>query len=103
MIRHVVFVRFRKDVPPQEIEAILRQLQDLCAVLPGMTHFAGGPNVNPEGLDQGFTHAFSCDFVDAAARDAYLVHPAHRAAGARLVAATDGGREGLAVIDFSGT
>ena len=100
MIRHLVLLRFRDDVPDAEREGILGQLGDLRAALPGMMAFAGGPNVSPEGLARGFGHAFSCDFQDAAARDAYLEHPAHKAAGARLVAATRGGVDGLTVIDF---
>ena len=56
--------------------------------------------MSPEGLGRGFTHAFTCDFEDAAARDAYLAHPAHKAAGQRLVAATREGVAGLLVLDF---
>ena len=40
------------------------------------------------------------DFSDAAARDAYLIHPDHKAAGAKLVAALEGGRDGLMVFDI---
>nr|WP_287285619.1 hypothetical protein [Mesorhizobium sp.] len=40
------------------------------------------------------------DFRDAAARDAYLVHEAHSRAGARLVAALEGGTDGLMVFDL---
>ncbi len=101
MIRHVVFVRFRADVPADESAAILAHLRQLAPLVPGMSGFAAGPNLNPEGLDQGYTHAFCCDFTDAAARDAYLAHPAHQAAAARLVAALEGGVAGLAVLDFA--
>jgi hypothetical protein len=55
----------------------------------------------PEGLHQGFEDGFTIDFADEAGRDAYLIHPAHKAAGARLVAALDGGREGLIVFDIA--
>lgn len=40
------------------------------------------------------------DFPDAAARDAYLVDPAHKEAGDRLVAALEGGVAGLLVFDI---
>jgi hypothetical protein len=101
MIRHLVLVRFAAATPPHEIEAIFAELADLGRHLPGLRAFAGGANVSPENLSKGFSHAFSVDFDDAAARDAYLVHPAHQAAGARLVRATEGGLDGLAVIDFA--
>lgn len=100
MIRHTVFVKFPAATRPAAIAALFGALDDLRALVPGMQHFTAGANVSPEGLARGFTHAFVADFVDAAARDAYLVHPAHRAAGARLVDAAEGGVEGLAVIDI---
>jgi hypothetical protein len=101
MIRHLVLVKFPADASAETIARIFRELDDLKAVVPGMLSFKGGPNVSPEGLSRGFTHAFVVDFADIAARDAYLVHPAHQAAGARLVAATQGGVEGLVVIDVA--
>ena len=100
MIRHVVLVRFREAVPGSEITAIFKQLDDLRARLPGMKVFCCGANVSPEGLSRGFTHAFTVDFSDAAARDAYLAHADHEAAGARLVKAAEGGLGGLMVLDF---
>src|SRR5690606_21168693 len=100
MIRHCVFVRFRSDIPDAERSAIYLQLADLKNVIEGFLAIAYGPNVSPEGLHQGFTDGFIIDFVDETARDAYLVHPDHKAAGARLVAALDGGRDGLVVFDI---
>src|SRR5260370_17899325 len=97
MIRHLVLVRFRDEVPPSEITAIFDELRTLRSLLPGMVAFAGGENVSPEGLARGFTHAFSCDFKDAAVRDAYLAHPAHRPAGDRLVAAPQYRLNGMAL------
>lgn len=101
MIRHVVLVRFREGVAAAEIDAIFAELADLRRLLPGMVRFGGGPNVSPEGLSRGFTHAFTVDFADAAARDAYLVLPEHEAAGARLVRSAEGGLAGLTVLDFA--
>jgi hypothetical protein len=100
MIRHTVLVKFPPDARPDAIDALFRALDDLRNALPGMLSFRGGANVSPEGLSRGFTHAFVADFVDVAARDAYLVHPAHKAAGAKLVAAAEGGIDGLVVIDI---
>ena len=100
MIRHVVLVRFRADLFEAEIGAVLAELAALRTVLPGMRAFAAGRNVSVEPLSCGYTHAFTCDFADAAARDAYLVHPAHQAAGARLVSAAEGGVDGLIVVDI---
>jgi hypothetical protein len=99
-IRHIVLVRFRSDLPEGEIEGVFAQLAALKAVIPGMIDCHASANVSPEGLTRGFTHAFTMDFADAAARDVYLPHPDHKAAGARLRAAAEGGRDGLLVIDI---
>jgi hypothetical protein len=45
--------------------------------VPGILDYSWGANNSPEGLSQGFTHAFVMTFRDVAARDAYLPHPAH--------------------------
>ena len=100
MIRHCVFVKFRPEVDETERQAIFAQLAALQQVLDGFLGIAYGPNASPEGLAQGFDHGFIIDFADAAARDAYLVHPDHKAAGSRLVAALQGGRDGLIVFDM---
>ena len=56
--------------------------------------------MSPEGLGKGFNDGFIMDLADAAARDGYLVDPAHQAAGTRLVAALEGGTDGLIVFDL---
>jgi hypothetical protein len=101
MIRHIVLVRFAATTSDADKIAVLAELAGLQAHLPGMRAFAAGPNRSPEGLARGFTHAFTIDFASEADRDAYLVHPAHQAAGARLVNLLEGGRDGLAVVDIA--
>jgi hypothetical protein len=100
MIRHCVFVRFRSDVGDGERKSIFAALDALRAAVDGIEAAHFGSNVSPEGLGKGFDHGFTIDFRDAAARDAYLVHPAHRRAGARLVGALQGGVDGLVVFDL---
>ena len=101
MIRHIVLVRFAPAVPEAERAGVLAELAALREVVPGMVAFAAGPDVSPEGRAGGFTHAFVVDFAHEAARDAYLAHPAHKAAGARLRAAAEGGRDGLLILDLA--
>ena len=100
MIRHIVLARFPSETAPAEIAAIFADLAALRQQLPGMLAFAAGVNVSPERLARGYTHAFTVDFADTMARDAYLVHPLHKAAGGRLVAACAGGVDGILVADF---
>lgn len=100
MIRHCVFVRFRNDVSDAERAAIHADLEALRSVISGMAEVEFSANVSPEPFARGFGHGFTIDFRDTAARDAYLVHEAHQRAGARLVAALEGGTDGLMVFDL---
>ena len=100
MIRHCVLCRFRKDVGEAELDALGERLYALCDALPNVLDASFGPNASPEGLDGGFAHGFVVDFVDEAARDAYLEDADHRAFGADLVASLEGGTAGLVVFDL---
>jgi len=100
MIRHCVFVKFRPDISAAERDSIYDDLRALKGKLDGLVADSYGPNVSPEGLGKGFADGFTMDFRDAAARDAYLVHPDHQKAGARLVGALAGGVGGLIVFDL---
>lgn len=101
MIRHCVFVKFKTTISRADRDALYADLARLKSRVHGMLGLIAGQNVNPEGLGQGFGEGFIIDFDDVAARDAYLVHPEHQAIGARIVAATEGGVEGLFVFDFA--
>lgn len=100
MIRHCVFFKFRADVPQVERDGIYTQLAALVDAIDGLIAVKFGPNVSPEGLGRGFDDGFIMDLRDVAARDAYLIDPAHKAAGARLVGALQDGLNGLIVFDL---
>lgn len=100
MIRHCVFYAFRADVGRAERAAIHADLDALRKVVDGMGEMRFGGNASPEPFARGYADGFTIDFRDAAARDAYLVHPDHQKAGARLVAAIEGGTERLFVFDI---
>lgn len=100
MIRHIVLVRASAATDAGELAAVFAGLAALKDRLPGMLSFDRGPDVSPEGLQRGYTHAFTIDFADVPARDAYLVDPEHKALGGRLVACV-GGRDNILVVDFA--
>jgi len=100
MIRHVVLCRFRADVAEADKVHVYAALGRLGEVVPGILGASFGSNVSPEGVAQGFDDGFVIDFADAAARDAYLVHPDHVVVGAALVALLDRGLDGLVVFDI---
>ncbi|WP_394778279.1 Dabb family protein [Undibacterium sp.] len=78
-IRHIVLLRLKEDAAPNEVEHCLQEFAKLQLRIPGITAFEQGPNVSPEKAAKGFNHVAVISFVDAAARDAYLPHPAHQA------------------------
>ena len=100
MIRHCVFVKFRADVTADEKAEIYAGLKALVGQIDGLLSADFGPNISPEGQNKGFDDGFVMDLADAAARDRYLADPAHKAAGAKLVAALEGGVAGLVVFDL---
>lgn len=97
MIRHVVLLKLRSAQAAPQIFSALKALQ---SQIPGIIDIRCGADCSPEGLQRGFTHAFTVDFLDAAARDAYLPHPAHQKVGAMIVAVCEGGIEGVLVLDW---
>lgn len=100
MIRHCAFFRFRPDLTEEEIDQLLEGFVDLKGQIDGILDVIVGQNVSTEGLSQGFDHGIVMDFVDAAAVDAYLAHPAHLALAAKVVPRLEGGLEGALPFDF---
>src|SRR5690606_31849871 len=76
-VTHVVLVRWSPDTPIETRESIRATARSLATEIPGISRLVEGPSVSPEGLEQGFDYALILDFVDSAARDSYLPHPAH--------------------------
>lgn len=101
MIRHCVFIRFRPEISANEREALMADIAALKDKLPGILAVHIGANVSPEtGMDKGYSDGFIVDFDGPAARDAYLADEGHGKVGAKLVAASVGGVEGILVYDI---
>jgi hypothetical protein len=83
-VRHVVVFRYKPGASPEKIRQITEAFAALKGQIPGILAFEHGVNNSPEKLDQGFTHVYQLTFTNAAARDVYLVHPAHKAFGTLL-------------------
>jgi hypothetical protein len=79
LIRHVVLMKPIENLDPALIAAAREGLAALASEIPGIHALAFGRNNSPEGISRGYELGFTVDFVDAAARDAYLPHPAHEA------------------------
>lgn len=100
MIRHIVLIRFERDLPETEIADIWRQLHALRAQVPGIVELQAGRSESPEKIERGYLHGFTVDFQDWAALAAYQEHPEHKKLGARLVANAQGGLDGILVFDL---
>ncbi len=101
MIRHCVFIRFKPTVSAARKAELFSEIEALKDHLPGLLAVHVGANVSPEaGMDKGFSDGFVVDFTDSAARDAYLEDPEHKEVGGRLVAAAEGGADGIFVYDL---
>jgi hypothetical protein len=100
MIRHIVLIRFRKDVAQATIEAIFADLLAIRDKLPGVLSITAGRSESPEKIERGYLHGFVADFADWDALEAYQRHPDHRRVGEMLVANAEGGLDGILVFDL---
>lgn len=100
MILHTVLIRFKTSIDKAQKKEIFEAIVALRQKLSGIIDVKYGPNVSPEGLGGGFADALVVTFENAEARDAYLVHADHVAAGEKIVASADGGLAGLLVFDL---
>jgi hypothetical protein len=80
-LQHVVAFKFKEEVTPTQVQGVERAFAELPKKIREIQHFEWGTNISPEKLDKGFTHGFILTFKTAADRDAYLVHPDHKAFG----------------------
>jgi hypothetical protein len=96
MIDHIVLLRPRAEATEGQIAALREGIFGLQGQIPGIVDIAWGANVSVEQLDQGYLLGFIVRFVDAAARDDYLPHPAHAAVVPRVHAVA----ERVLVFDF---
>lgn len=101
MIRHIVLMKARPEVTESQIAAIFADLAAIKAKLPGVLAIHSGRSESPEQIERGYMHGFTVDFADWPALAAYQDHPDHRRVGSALVAAAQGGLDGLLVFDLA--
>ena len=95
-VKHIGLVKFKEGTPDDQIQNVFDRILDITESIAGIEDYVSGPNSSPEGLNQGYTHAFIMTFTDAAARDAYLPHPEHERVKALIMPVVDS----LLVVDF---
>jgi hypothetical protein len=84
VLRHVVLFGFKPEATPEDVKKVEDAFAALPTKIPCIMGYEWGTNVSPEKLDQGHTHCFFLTFANEKDRDAYLVHPEHKAFGKLL-------------------
>ena len=101
MIRHFVALRFKDGTPDATRQGLMDDLFALSGRIEGVLDFQVRKNISPEKpVVRGFLDVFWFDFRDTSVRDAYLEDDVHKSIGARLVAETEGGPDGVFVADY---
>jgi hypothetical protein len=78
---HVVSFKFKETATKEQIKQVEDAFRDLKKKIKEIQSYEWGTNVSPEKHDKGFTHGFILTFKSDKDRDAYLVHPDHKAFG----------------------
>ena len=81
---HVVSIKFKDTATKEQIKAVEDAFRALKKKIPVISSLKWGTNVSPEKRNMGFTHCFILSFENEKDRDAYLVHPEHKAFGSVL-------------------
>ncbi len=95
-VRHVVHFKFKADADKALIAKVVEEFAALKTKIAVVESLEWGTDVSPEGLGKGFTHCWVLSFKTAADRDAYLVHPDHKA----FVTLVKPTLEDVLVVDF---
>lgn len=101
MIRHIVLFRFRPEVDEATIAAMFAEVAALNGEIDGLIAVTAGRSESPERIERGYHHVMVVDFADWAALARYQADPRHRATGAKFVAASIGGIDGILVVDYA--
>jgi hypothetical protein len=98
--KHIVLLRLPPQTAREEIAAIFEAIDELQNQIPGIVDITSGTYESPEGLNQGYTHAFVVTFADSTSRDLYLEHPAHEPVKQMIVDAIGGDLGNVLAFDF---
>lgn len=80
-LNHVVSFKFKETATPEQIKQVEEAFRGLKKKIKEIKALEWGTNVSPEKHDKGFTHCWILTFGSDKDRDAYLVHPDHKAFG----------------------
>ena len=96
VLKHVVMFGWKPGTDAAAIDKIVSELGNLEHKINLIKAYEWGINNSPENLNNGLTHCFVLTFNSEADRDAYLIHPDHKAFVALLTPAPDK----VTVVDY---
>ncbi len=94
MVEHIVWFKFRNDLPESELGSLLERLAALENQVPGIRRLRVGRNFTDRA--RGFTHGLVVTLDSPEALTAYQIHPIHAALAKDLRAASDD----IVALDF---
>ncbi|XP_021762061.1 stress-response A/B barrel domain-containing protein HS1-like [Chenopodium quinoa] len=77
VVKHVLLVKFKDDISPEQIEELIRGFANLVNHIEPMKAFHWGKDVSVQNLHQGFTHIFESSFESTEGIAEYISHPKH--------------------------
>ncbi|RDI56611.1 Dabb family protein [Flavobacterium glaciei] len=96
LLRHVVMFGWKPVTDAAAIDKVVTAFGSLEHKIKLIKAYEWGINNSPENLNNGLTHCFVLTFKSEADRDAYLIHPDHKAFVAVLSPAPDK----VTVVDY---
>jgi hypothetical protein len=96
LLRHVVMFGWKPGTDSAAIEKVITAFGNLENKIKLIKAYEWGINNSPENLNNGLTHCFTLTFKSEADRDAYLIHPDHKA----FVAVLNPAPDKVTVVDY---
>ena len=78
-VYHVVQFKFKADAKADDVKKVETEFAALKGKIKEIDTLVWGTDSSPEKLSDGFTHCWIVTFKNEKDRDAYLVHPDHKA------------------------
>lgn len=75
IVEHMVWLKFRDDLPPERIERTMNLLRELTDHVPGIVRLYAGKNFTDRA--RGFTHGLLVTLESREALETYRTHPEH--------------------------
>jgi hypothetical protein len=96
LLKHVVMFGWKPGTDTASIDKVIAAFGKLKHKIKLIKTYEWGINNSPENLNNGLTHCFVLTFNSEADRDAYLIHPDHKA----FVAVLNPAPEKVTVVDY---